>query len=160
VLQTRLRAFDHRVIILPNSQVTTAPIINYSSLPQRRFEVTVGVDYKDDLQQARTVLLQIARDEPLVLDAPEPVVQVANLGESSVDLILQAFADNANFIEARSRVNEAIRNELARNGLNIPYPKRDLHVYHSDADGRPIADILLRGVADDGDRKPPAPPAA
>ena len=154
VFQTRLRAFDHRVVILPNSQITTAPIINYSALPQRRFEVSVGVGYDDDLQQARSVLLQIARDEPLVLDEPEPVVRVVNLGESSVDLVLHAFANNADFVEARSRVIEAVRNELIGHGLNIPYPQRDLHVYHSDADGRPIADILLRSVADDGDRAP------
>ena len=160
VFQTRLRAFDHRVVILPNSQVTTAPIINYSALPQRRFEVSVGVGYDDDLQQARAVLLQIAHDEALVLDEPEPVVRVVNLGESSVDLVLHAFANNADFVEARSRVIEAVRNELIGHGLNIPYPQRDLHVYHSDADGRPIADILLRGVADDGDRAPKqAPPA-
>ena len=160
VFQTRLRAFDHRVVILPNSQITTAPIINYSALPQRRFEVSVGVGYDDDLQQARSVLLQIARDEPLVLDEPEPVVRVVNLGESSVDLVLHAFANNADFVEARSRVIEAVRNELIGHGLNIPYPQRDLHVYHSDADGRPIADILLRSVADDGDRAPKlAPPA-
>ncbi|MBN8260816.1 MAG: mechanosensitive ion channel [Xanthomonadales bacterium] len=154
VFQTRLRAFDHRVVILPNSQITTAPIVNYSALPQRRMEVSVGVGYDDDLQQARAVLLQIARDEPMVLDDPEPVVRVVNLGESSVDLVLHAFADNADFVEARSRVIEAVRNELIGHGLNIPYPQRDLHVYHSDADGRPIADILLRGVADDGDRAP------
>ena len=160
VFQTRLRAFDHRVVILPNSQITTAPIINYSALPQRRFEVSVGVGYDDDLPQARAVLLQIARDEALVLDEPEPVVRVVNLGERSVDLVLHAFANNADFVEARSRVIEAVRNELIGHGLNIPYPQRDLHVYHSDADGRPIADILLRGVADDGDRAPKqAPPA-
>ena len=160
VFQTRLRAFDHRVVILPNSQITTAPIINYSALPQRRFEVSVGVGYDDDLQQARSLLLQIARDEPLVLDEPEPVVRVVNLGESSVDLVLHAFANNADFVEARSRVIEAVRNELIGHGLNIPYPQRDLHVYHSDADGRPIADILLRSVADDGDRAPKLAPRA
>ena len=104
VFQTRLRGLDHRVIILPNSEITTAPIINYSSLPQRRFDVTVGVGYRDDLQQARDLLVRIARDEPLVLDEPAPVVRVLNLGESSVDLVLQAFAANDDFIEARSRV--------------------------------------------------------
>ena len=159
VFQTRLRALDHRVIILPNSQVTTAPIINYSSLPQRRFDVTVGVGYDDDLQKARELLLRIAQDEPLVLDEPAPVVRVLNLGESSVDLVMQAFAANADFIEARSRVVEAVRNQLIEHGLNIPYPQRDLHVYHRDADGRPLSELLLRGVADDGDLKPKPPRA-
>ena len=159
VFQTRLRAFDHRVIILPNSEITTAPIINFSTLPQRRMDITVGVGYDDDLQQAREILLQIAHDEPLVADDPPPVVRVANLGESSVDLVLQAFTRNDDYVEARSHIVEAVRNRLIEHGLNIPYPQRDLHVYHSDADGKPIADILLRGVADDGDIKP-KPPAA
>ncbi len=151
VFQTRLRAFDHRVIILPNSEITTAPIINYTTLPQRRMDITVGVGYDDDLQLARSVLLEIAANESLLSKDPEPVVRVVNLGESSVDLVLQAFASNDDYIEARSNLTEAVRNQLIEHGLNIPYPQRDLHVYHRDADGRPIADILLRGVADDGD---------
>ena len=158
VFQTRLRAFDHRVIILPNSEITTAPIVNYSSLPQRRFDVSVGVGYEDDLQKARELLLRIAREEPLVLDDPAPAVRVANLGESSVDLVLQAFAANADFVDARSRVVEAVRNQLIGNGLSIPYPQRDLHVYHHDADGRPLSELALRGVADDGDLPRSQPP--
>ncbi|GAB1407421.1 mechanosensitive ion channel [Thermomonas brevis] len=157
VFQTRLRAFDHRVIILPNSEITTAPIINYSSLPQRRMDITVGVGYDDDLQLARSVLLEIAASEPLLSSTPEPVVRVVNLGESSVDLVLQAFAPNEDFVEARSRLTEAVRNQLIAHGLNIPYPQRDLHVYHRDADGRPLGEILARGATDDGDlpRRPP-----
>ena len=158
VFQTRLRAFDHRVIILPNSEITTAPIVNYSSLPQRRFDVSVGVGYEDDLQKARELLLRIAREEPLVLDDPAPAVRVANLGESSVDLVLQAFAADADFVDARSRVVEAVRNQLIGNGLSIPYPQRDLHVYHHDADGRPLSELALRGVADDGDLPRSQPP--
>ena len=156
VFQTRLRAFDHRVIILPNSEITTAPIVNYSSLPQRRFDVSVGVGYEDDLQKARELLLRIAREEPLVLDDPAPAVRVANLGESSVDLVLQAFAANADFVDARSRVVEAVRNQLIGNGLSIPYPQRDLHVYHHNGDGTPLTDIITKGVADDGDVAKPA----
>lgn len=151
VFQTRLRAFDHRVIILPNSEITTAPIINYSTLPLRRIEIAVGVGYDDDLQKAREVLLRIAHDEAKVVDDPAPQVRVVNLGESSVDLQLMAFCKNADYVETSSRVTEAVRNQLIGNGLNIPYPQRDLHVYHSDADGRPLGDLLVRSVADDGD---------
>ncbi len=151
VFQTRLRAFDHRVIILPNSEITTAPIINYSSLPQRRLDVTVGVGYGDDLQQARELLLRIARSEPLVLDEPAPLVRVLNLGENGVDLVLQVFARNDDYGDAHSRLVEAVRDTLIEHGLSIPYPQRDLHVYHRDADGRPLSELLLRGVADDGD---------
>ena len=162
VFQTRLRAFDQRVIILPNSQVTTAPIINYTAMPTRRIEIRVGVDYGDDLALARRVLLQLAAAEPLVLADPAPVVRVANLGESSVDLLLHAFCRTADVVEARSRLTEAVRDGLIASGITIPYPQRDLHVYHSDASGKPIADILLKAAADDGDAAPakPGPPPA
>ncbi|WP_115527869.1 MULTISPECIES: mechanosensitive ion channel family protein [Xanthomonas] len=151
IFQTRLRAFDERMITLPNSTITTAPIINYSTLPNRRLEVTVGVGYQDDLKKAQQLLLQIAKDNPNVLDSPAPFVQVTNLGESTVDLMLFAYATNGNFGAAKSSTLEQIRNQLLENGLNIPYPQRDLHVYHHDADGKPISDLLHKGIADDGD---------
>ncbi|MEA9578860.1 mechanosensitive ion channel domain-containing protein [Xanthomonas nasturtii] len=151
IFQTRLRAFDERMITLPNSTITTAPIINYSTLPNRRLEVTVGVGYQDDLKKAQQLLLQIAKDNPNVLDSPAPFVQVTNLGESTVDLMLFAYAANGNFGAAKSSTLEQIRNQLLENGLNIPYPQRDLHVYHHDADGKPISDLLRKGIADDGD---------
>ncbi|MCF8826379.1 mechanosensitive ion channel family protein [Xanthomonas campestris] len=151
IFQTRIKAFDERMITLPNSTITTAPIINYSTLPTRRLEVTVGVGYGDDLKRAQQLLLQIAKDNPNVLDTPAPFVQVTNLGESTVDLMLFAYASNGNFGAAKSTTLEQIRDQLLENGLSIPYPQRDLHVYHQDADGKPIAELLRKGVTDDGD---------
>lgn len=151
IFQTRLRAFDERVITLPNSTITTAPIVNYSTLPTRRMEITVGVGYDDDLKKAQQLLLKIVQDNPLILDTPAPFVQVTNLGESTVDLMVFAYAKNGDFGGAKSQTLEAIRNQLLENGLNIPYPQRDLHVYHHDADGKPISDLLLKGITDDGD---------
>ncbi|MCC5073086.1 mechanosensitive ion channel family protein [Xanthomonas campestris] len=151
IFQTRIKAFDERMITLPNSTITTAPIINYSTLPTRRLEVTVGVGYGDDLKKAQQLLLQIAKDNPNVLDTPAPFVQVTNLGESTVDLMLFAYASNGNFGAAKSTTLEQIRDQLLENGLSIPYPQRDLHVYHHDADGKPIGELLRKGVTDDGD---------
>ena len=152
IFQTRIRAFDQRLIILPNSTITTAPIINYSSLPTRRIEIVVGVGYDDDLKQARELLLTIASDNPLLLKDPAPFVQVNNLGESSVELKLFAQVRNDDYGDARSALMEAIRVRLIEHGLSIPYPQRDLHVYHYNADGTPLTGIVTRSVADDGDR--------
>lgn len=152
IFQTRIRAFDQRLIILPNSTITTAPIINYSSLPTRRIEIVVGVGYDDDLKQARELLLTIANDNPLLLKDPAPFVQVSNLGESSVELKLFAQVRNDDYGDARSALMEAIRVRLIEHGLSIPYPQRDLHVYHYNADGTPLTGIVTRSVADDGDR--------
>lgn len=151
IFQTRLRAFDQRMIILPNSQITTAPIINYTSLPTRRLEITVGVGYEDDLKRAQQILMGIAKANPLILADPAPFVQVVSLGESSVDLKLFAHCKNMDFGDARSQLIEAVRNQIIESGLSIPYPQRDLHVYHHNPDGTPLTDIITKSVADDGD---------
>ncbi|MGH8062674.1 MAG: mechanosensitive ion channel family protein, partial [Pseudoxanthomonas sp.] len=145
---------DQRLIILPNSTITTAPIINYSSLPTRRIEIAVGVGYDDDLKRAQEILLRIAQENPLVIDDPAPFVQVADLGESSVNLKLFANCKNPDYGETKSALTQSIRNELIGNGLSIPYPQRDLNVYHHNADGKPLGEIVTRSVADDGDVAP------
>lgn len=153
IFQTRLRTFDNRVIVLPNSMVTTAPIVNFTAKPQRRIDIAVGVGYDDDLKQARAILLKIATDNPRVLKQPEPFVQVTQLAESSVNLTLFAWAATTDFGSVKSELTEAVRTEIIGHGLNIPYPQRDLHVYHHNADGTPLSDIVYKSVADDGDAK-------
>ncbi|KAF1724875.1 mechanosensitive ion channel protein MscS [Pseudoxanthomonas japonensis] len=151
IFQTRMRTVDNRLIVLPNSLITTAPIINFTAKPQRRIDILVGVGYDDDLKQAKQVLLDIAHANPMVLKEPEPFVFVSQLGESSVDLTLYAWAKTKDFGQTRSDLTEAVRTEIIGNGLNIPYPQRDLHVYHHNADGTPLTDIITKGVVDDGD---------
>ncbi len=151
IFQTRMRTMDNRLIILPNSMVTTAPIINFSAKPERRIDILVGVGYDDDLKRAREILMEIATGNPLILKTPEPFVQVSRLSESSVDLTLFAWAKTKDFGDARSQVTEAVRTQIIGNGLSLPYPQRDLHVYHHNADGTPLTEIITRSVADDGD---------
>lgn len=157
IFQTRMRTVDNRLIVLPNSLITTAPIINFTAKPHRRIDILVGVGYNDDLKRAREILLQLAHDNPLILDEPAPNVIVSKLSESSVDLTLLAWTKTKDFGQAKSELTEAVRTEIIGNGLNIPYPQRDLHVYHYNADGTPLTDIVTKGVVDDGDvAKPPA----
>lgn len=156
VFQTRMRTVDNRSVIIPNSLITTAPIINFTANPQRRIDLGVGVGYEDDLKAARSVLLEVANANPLVLAEPVPEALVTALAESSVNLELRAWVNTADYANARSGLIAAVRNGLVEHGLNIPYPQRDLHVYHRDADGRPLAEVLARSVTDDGDLPHPA----
>jgi len=158
VFQTTMHAFDQRTIVLPNSEVTSAPIVNYSTRPNRRAEVAVGVGYEDDLKKAQELLLEVARSDPSVLDSPAPFVNVKNLGESSVDLILYAYMRNADYTDTLSRLIEATHDRLIANGISIPYPQRDLHVYHHAGNGGAASDAIIRAAVDDGDRPNTAAP--
>lgn len=133
IFQTYLHTFDQRVIVVPNSTVTANPIINYSRLPTRRISIPVGVGYDDDLKQAKQVLLQIAAEHASVLKEPAPWVAVDALSDSSVDLILYAYTLNADYPTTRSDLLQAVHDRLLEHGLSIPFPQRDLHVYHHDA---------------------------
>jgi small-conductance mechanosensitive channel len=150
IFQTQLRAYQNHDIVLPNSEVTTSPIVNFTSRGERRIDVTVGVGYGDDIRHAREVLLGIAKANEKVLDAPETDVLVTGLGESSVDLVLRAWVKTPDFVAARSELTEAIHRDFAQAGVSIPFPQRDLHVYHHDADGRPLAQVTA--AVDDPDR--------
>ena len=150
IFQTVLRAFENHDIILPNSQITTAPIINYTARNQRRIDIPVGVGYGDDIRRVRDVLLGIAKANPQVLDDPATDVLVTGLGESSVNLLLRAWVATPDFVTTRSDLTEAIHRDFGQAGVSIPFPQRDLHVYHHDAEGRPLEQVI-QGV-DDPDR--------
>jgi small-conductance mechanosensitive channel len=157
IFQTVLRAYQNHDIILPNSLITAEPIINFTAREQRRIDLAIGIGYDDDMAKARSVLLDIAKAHGKVLDDPAAEVLVTGLGESSVDLVLRAWVKTPDYIATQSELTEALRNRFFEAGLSIPYPQRDLHVYHRDADGRPLSELLLRGVADDGDHRPRPP---
>jgi small-conductance mechanosensitive channel len=150
IFQTTLRAFENHDIFLPNSQITTSPIINYTSRDHRRIDVEVGVGYGDDIGKARDVLLAVASAHPKVRDEPASDVLVTGLGDSSVGMVLRAWTDTPDFIATRSELTEAVHREFGKAGVSIPFPQRDLHVYHHDNEGRPL-DQLTQAV-DDPDR--------
>ena len=150
IFQTRMRTADNRLIILPNSMITTAPIINFTAKPQRRIDIPLTVRYQDDPARAKEILLGIAKGDPLVLKEPAPTVDIARLGEGGVDMTLFAWAKTKDVGEAKNRITEAVRSELLRSGMSLPSAQRDLHVYHHNADGTPLTEIMTRSVADDG----------
>lgn len=159
IFQTRMRTADNRLIILPNSMITTAPIINFTAKPQRRIDIPLTVRYRDDPARAKEILLAIAVADPLVLKDPAPAVDIARLSEGGVDMTLFAWAKTKDVGEAKNRIAEAVRSQLLSHGMSLPLPPRDLHVYHHNADGTPLTDIVTRSVADDGDAVSAKPPA-
>jgi len=91
VFHTVIKSFSNHEIILPNAKITSAPIINFTALGQRRVEVAVGISYDADIREAREVLLALANAHEKVLEDPAPSVMVNALGDNSVDLTLRAF---------------------------------------------------------------------
>lgn len=128
VFQTVIKSFSNHEIVLPNAQITSEPIINFTALDQRRIEVDVGISYDADIREAREALLTLARAHDKVLEDPAPSVMVNGLGDNSVDLTLRAFVNTPDWAMTKSDLIEATHRELGKAGIGIPYPQRDVHL--------------------------------
>ncbi len=119
---TLLRTSQGLFVAAPNSKIWSDSITNYSKLPNRRIELVVGISYDDDIDRACAVILDLALGEERVLDSPEPVVNVTNLGDSSVDLELRAWTRRQDYMDVRWGLTRDVKYALDKAGISIPYP--------------------------------------
>lgn len=132
IFHTVLKTGDNKTVIVPNGSLSNGTIINYSREERRRVEVLVGIDYSSNIQRAREVLLDIARD-PRVHADPAPVVWVAGLADSSVNLSLRVWVNTADFWPVTFEFTEQVKLRFDEAGIVIPFPQRVVHMAHADA---------------------------
>lgn len=146
IFQTRLRGPDNQTIMLPNSLITTAPIINRSPDVMRRVELVIGIGYGDDIDAARQAALGVIYADARVLPEPVPDVLVYELADNSVNLGIRCHVHNDDWFAVKSHLLEGIKKAFDANGITIPFPQQDMHLYVHDPDGRraSLGDALTR----------------
>lgn len=125
---TELKRFDGLYVSVPNSQIWSSHVINYSRNVTRRVEVLVGVAYDADLDRARQILLETARALPGVLADPAPEVVITSLNQSSVDMSVRAWVPAGDYTKRWSQLNRSVKEVLESNGIEIPFPQQVMHV--------------------------------
>lgn len=125
---TELRRFDGLYVSVPNSQIWSSQIINYTRNPSRRLEVVVGVSYGTNLDEARTALLEAARSIPAILPDPKPEVLVTAFSADAVNLSLRAWAPAAEAMQHWTALYLAAKKALDDRGIEIPFPQRVVHM--------------------------------
>ena len=88
-----------------------------------------GISYADDMKKAREVLMNVVTSDSRVLKDPAPVVAVSELGDSSVNLVCRPWVKPTDYWAVYFDVTEKGKEALEANGLSIPFPQRDIHVY-------------------------------
>ncbi len=128
---TQIRTLDQVTVIVPNSQLLESEVVNWShGDPTSRIHVPVGVAYGSDPARVRRALLDAAREHPAVLREPRPEVRLVGFGESSLDFELLVWTrDPRDQDRLRSDLNFRIAEQLARQGISIPFPQQDLHLH-------------------------------
>jgi small conductance mechanosensitive channel len=130
---SRLRTPDNKVIIIPNSQITAGTITNFSARDTRRLDLVFGVSYGDDLDKVKRVINEVLAEESRLLDDPEPVIGVLNLGDSSVDLAVRPWVKADDYWGVFFDLQEAMKKRFDREGISIPFPQQDVHLYQKSA---------------------------
>lgn len=129
IFQTRLTSPEGVPIVLGNSMVRKSKISNFSRAARRRIELRVGIGYGDDIGRAKRRIEQILKNEPRVLDDPASVVNVDSLGDSAVVLLVRCWTAASDFSSTQMDLTRAVKEGFDAEGIAIPFPQRDVHLY-------------------------------
>ena len=129
IFVTTMNTLDNQKIIIPNSVITGDVINNVNGNGTRRLDMIAGIGYGDDMSKAKQILMSILTSHPKVLKDPEPTVAVSELGDSSVNFIVRPWVDADDYWAVWFDVTQSIKEEFDRNGVSIPFPQRDVHLY-------------------------------
>ena len=128
LVNTHLTTTNNHDVIIPNSSITTSAVINYTALPNRRVDITVGIGYDADIKTAKDVMLHLATSNPKAFTDPAPVIRVTNLGDNSVDLTLNVWTTNDDWWSMQCDLLEQFKYALDDNKIDMPFPQRSVHV--------------------------------
>ncbi len=131
IFVTTLKTFDERMIVIPNGALANDAIINHTRSDTRAVEVSIGVSYSDNIGSAQSAMTQVLSDHPKVLKDREHVVEVVNLGDSSVDFLVRAYVNTDDYWSVFFDLRPALKAALEKTGSSIPFPQRDVHLFKS-----------------------------
>ncbi|MCC4832470.1 mechanosensitive ion channel [Shewanella sp. 1_MG-2023] len=123
---TILRTFDNQHIIVPNSQIWGAQIVNHSFHDIRGVDMHFGVAYKENTDEVRKVIDAVLAAHPHILKDPAPFVEVETLNDSSVDFLVRPFCHGEHYFDILYSIPEQIKKALDEAGIEIPFPHRKL----------------------------------
>ncbi len=127
IFTTKLNTFGNQVAILPNGQLSNNSIINFNVESTRRDKIDIGIGYGSNIKKAKEILLDICDGNEQILKDPAPAVFVGELADSSVNLTLRFWAENADFWAAHFYVMEEAKARFDAAGIEIPFPQLDVH---------------------------------
>ena len=126
VLSTKLRTFDNLQVRIPNETMVKARITTLNRFPLRRVDVNVGVAYDSDLALVQQTMLDVARDNPLCLDEPGPLIIWTGFGDSSIDYLYAVWGKSQNFLALRNGITRELKAAFDAAGIEIAFPQRTL----------------------------------
>jgi small conductance mechanosensitive channel len=134
IFTTQLRTPDNKKIIIPNSSLTGGNIVNWSATGTRRVDMVFGIGYEDDIDKAKQVISEILAADDRILKDPAPQVALSELADSSVNFVARPWVKTGDYWGVFFDTTEAVKKRFDAEGISIPYPQSDVHVYQQAAE--------------------------
>ena len=134
LFNTILNTPDNQRVIVPNSGITSNVITNVTANDTRRVDLVIGIGYDDDIKKAKAILDKIIKEESRVLDTPKTKIAVSELADSSVNFVVRPWVKTSEYWDVYFDLTEKIKITFDDEGISIPYPQQDIHVYNQLAD--------------------------
>ncbi|MBA6287363.1 mechanosensitive ion channel family protein [Colwellia sp. MB3u-4] len=131
ILYTVVDTFDNRRIVIPNGSLSNATLVNVSIYKNRRCDMTFGIHYDDDIDKAKAILQRLFEEDERSLKDPEPRICVGSLGDNSVNLMFRPWVATDDLWPYYWDMHEKVKKAFDKEGITIPYPQRDIHMYKS-----------------------------
>ncbi|KKO46240.1 mechanosensitive ion channel protein [Arsukibacterium ikkense] len=126
LLSVKLRTFDNLYVRIPNESLIKTEMTNLTRFPIRRFDLQVGVAYKENISQVRKVLMDVADNNPLSLDEPAPLFVFNGFADSSLSIQFSVWTKRENFRDLRNSLQEEVKMAFDKAGIEIPFPQRTI----------------------------------
>lgn len=128
IFNTLMKTADNREVIVPNGVIYSDVIVNYSAKDKRRVDMVFGIGYDDDLRKAKNILENILLADKRVLQEPNFVVAVSELGDNSVNFVVRPWVNSADYWAVLWDTTEAVKLQFDEANISIPYPQMDIHI--------------------------------
>ena len=127
---TKLHTGDKKLVQIPNSTIANSNIVNYSSEPNRRVDITVTASYDDDTEKVKAVLLQLVNEHPLTLsgDGLNPFVRVSGYNANDISYTIRAWCAGGDYWSVYFDLMDAIKPTFDQNGISMSYPHINVHM--------------------------------
>ncbi len=133
IFTTMLATPDNKTVIIPNAKLSANNIVNYSTKGTRRADMVFGIGYEDDIDKARDVIADILANDERVMQDPPVQIAVSELADSSVNFVVRAWVKSGDYWGVVFNATENVKKKFDAEGISIPFPQRDVHVYEHKA---------------------------
>lgn len=127
---TTLKTPDNKTVIVPNAGLTSGNIVNWTVKGTRRVDMVMGIGYDDDIDKAKKVMADVVAADERVLKEPAPLIALVELADSSVNFVVRPWVKADDYWTVKFEITEKIKKAFDAEGINIPYPQQDVHLYN------------------------------